>query len=1017
MPRQYTTKSMLPETDGFITWPDNQVNTTFRNLGNAQTLDTLRQALPGEITKNAVIPNMLMPAYRLERQLRCDNQADAQAVLNETVVKDWLRVLCAVLFNDDNHLKCYDVNLDAPTSMHLRILKKTLVENGYANPTFRLFVQRTGPGDEDFEPIAFTYSGLRIAVCPVVELNRNNFAGVHNDPQGWLNCADPIQHLRKAGNEAYCARLIDYLAYNAVGVGQHTYGVFEQEYSILCNEICNQLGPVNGVQSAFFPRRIKDNFAGRVDYSHWFTDYILCVKCDQIGEGLLTVAGKEYKCILPVKKECIDNGASIQSIRDSASVVADGKDLIVSFEWDNTLNQKRYTENKIVRFDVNQQNYLGNVMVWPNKVCAEWNRYFSYLSVNAAVPSMCAISMEVFADGVWEAAADARILQTGTPGATFDSVRDYVIETNSLPDAISLKYGATEIGMFVIDRVSLPPVHVGNIGQMGVDFGTTNTIAYFRLNNDLPQCITISENRKILFKDSETQSDSNQMLPFLFAPGEEAGNQVPFKTAVQRFDGAVSKAYENTIAPLQYRKDMSRAHLESLTIIDRLKWPENLANVKPESIAFLEYMMLLWLWEIRKKERNLPDNYVFTYPGALPEVYVQGLFTTVMDRMPDAFVNPRRTYKYVTEAAVVIQFYSDDRMMNEYTNLGYNMVNPHAGYLLMDIGGGSVDVSLWQKQNNDEALYAEFSLADFAGNDILQKQVFAEGNGPRMDLLAQILGGNDTDLSRANNDSAAAKFYQGVKNIGNNEDEFRQQWNMFIDTVRETMSVRQADAAFAKRKMYRKSIEMYFHFMFFLSGFVYGNALNDGRIHPLEDTYFAVMLGGNGSRMYDLCGDNAHDFDVMNVKMFANGMRYAEATIPHNMGVIVVPSIRHKHEVAFGASKYENAPVTARAINHAIALDGLAEDAAPVNVIPEWLDTKQHVIRQQEGREFFDAYLDALGNLLGANGDYLNAHFQFDLPRQGFYQNANARVTNGSLAKAVAEIFRTLLHTLGAQKY
>ena len=119
---------------------------------------------------------------------------------------------CAVLFNDDTHMKCYELNMgnvlqDSSKPMILRVLAKTLIETGNANPTFKVFEQRMGTGNDDFKPIAFTYSGLRIGVCPVVELNPDDFGGVSNDPQGWLSCNDPIEYLRRPENTAYRARL------------------------------------------------------------------------------------------------------------------------------------------------------------------------------------------------------------------------------------------------------------------------------------------------------------------------------------------------------------------------------------------------------------------------------------------------------------------------------------------------------------------------------------------------------------------------------------------------------------------------------------------------------------------------------------------------------------------------------------------------------------------------------------------------------------------------------------------
>lgn len=92
----------------------------------------------------------------------------------------------------------------------------------------------------------------------------------------------------------------DYLVYDNNGNGTHSYGVFEQEYRIICDEIRSQLAPANGTKAAFFPQRIQNpgGVNQPISYIHWFTDSILCVSCNQNGDGVLAVPGKDFKCVL-----------------------------------------------------------------------------------------------------------------------------------------------------------------------------------------------------------------------------------------------------------------------------------------------------------------------------------------------------------------------------------------------------------------------------------------------------------------------------------------------------------------------------------------------------------------------------------------------------------------------------------------------------------------------------------------------------------------------------------------------
>ena len=1018
-------KSMLPEVTNFITWDGTTTNTTFAHQGNTFSLDDLRRALPGAITNDASIPNMLMPAYRLESRMNCNNTAEAQSALQDERVKEWLRVLCAVLFNDDDHMQCHELNLknvlhDSAYPMILRVLAKTLIETGNSNPTFKLFKQRTGPGANDFKPIAFTYSGLEIGVCPVVELNSADFEDVQNDPQGWLNCGDPIQYLRNPANQAYRARVHDYLTYTAAGNGAHTYDVFDSEYRTICDEICSQLAPADGIEAAFFPQRIKANIINPpISYIHWFTDSILCVSCDQAGEGVLSVPGKNFKCVLPIKGLCIDEGGNVQPICDSATVAVEGDDLIVSFSYDRTLNSRRYTKDRQI-FCIDTASPLGSVMLWPNQSCPEWDRYFSYLSNDCQgkeEKDLALFSMDVYAGQEWHHGNDRKMYRREN-NSTKNYVADSVIETNSFPVAISVKYDGTEIGMFVPNQNNLDAAN-NTQGQLGIDFGTTNTIAYFSVNDGNPtaNALTLNDNRKILLQNRDATS-CTMLLPFLFAPDAVMGEKIPYKTAVQVFPGA-PQAFASAVAPLRYRADMRDQLRMTLNLQDDLKWPQNrAAAAQPNTVAFLEYLLLLWLWEIRTTYSLTHVDYVFTYPGAMPQAYIKRLVDAVMTRIPADFrpTNTATNPQYVTEASVVINYLRDQATINNYRNHGYmGLVNPHVGYMLLDIGGGSVDVSLWQNGQ----LCSEFSIEKFAGDRLQTEQVYPRGlkTGPRIDLLLDIMGYDLNTIATATGKDAAFYSYvsQRVKTPGGKEEPidvngFRQQWGAMVEDILEDMMVNPTDAPGSKRCMYRKTIEMYFHFLFFLTGYMYGQAANEGRFH-VNGGSFCILMAGNGSRMYELNGYvNDTDFDGINQSFFLNGIRYANHPvdkIEQNVTVYILPSVNHKHEVAHGACLYSGGIVKTTATHPATGFRSLASWAENNNAV----DIDQLC---NESVALFQAYIESLDEF---KKGYLASHFGMEID-EGFYSNAKGAIDgDDKLPTATAKMFCCLLDEIGEKKF
>jgi len=739
----------------------------------------------------------------------------------------------------------------------------------------------------------------------------------------------------------------------------------------------------------------------------------------------LSVPDKDFKCVLPIKSLCIGEGGNINEVCNSASVNVMGDDLIVSFTYNNSFNQRRYTPDKQISC-IGDENPLGSVMLWPNKTCSEWDRYFSYLSNNClGRPEMDLdpFSMEVYDGTIWHTQTTGfRRMQREENNITQNFVFDYVIETNVFPSAISLKRRNEELGMLVPTVSALPPVPDGAKGQLGVDFGTTNTIAYFHSDKVDPEVVAISDSRKVLLQDRSKVSDSNTLLSFLFAPDTHTGSNIPFKTAVQVFPAPQAKAFLNAIAPLQYRVDLNENMRELLSLDDDLKWPDDMAAATnpTNSVAFLEYVMLLWLWEVRKKYNVLPNRYVYTYPGAMDVGFIQNLTNSVLQRMPARYAAGGYSVDYATEASVVINFLEDNSVLGKYASKGLSWVDSEVGYLLMDIGGGSVDVSLWQGSKHNVALCTELSLSAFAGNRIQLEQVYPAGaNRPQLNLLAEIMGYSKDQLENSKNISDAVAFYQFAKGDAVHLNAFRQQWTAHIDTVRQGMENRAYDSKAPMRGKYRKTLEMYFHFMFFLNGYVYGQALQDGRLKLVPGT-FAIMMGGNGSRMYDLCGSNSADselFDKANIQMFAHGMRYAgyEGTLA-GVEVAVVPSIMHKHEVAYGASKFVQPPVKALPVGKAFSLTSFSDEPVATSATPAWLNVEEAAIIRPKAKEFFLHYLDGLNKVRENGRNFMMTNFGYQLD-ENFFNKAQAVIHEGSLPQAAAAIFRTLLTTIGSRHF
>ena len=126
----------------------------------------------------------------------------------------------------------------------------------------------------------------------------------------------------------------------------------------------------------------------------------------------------------------------------------------------------------------------------------------------------------------------------------------------------------------------------------------------------------------------------------------------------------------------------------------------------------------------------------------------------------------------------------------------------------------------------------------------------------------------------------------------------------------------------------------------------------------------------------------------------------------------IVPSIMHKHEVAYGASKFQP-PVQARPGGTAFSLATINNAPVAANTSPAWLMDENAGSIRPKAEEFFRCYLNGLNEVCEQGNDFMRENFDYELDKDNFFNNAQSVIGNTSLPKAAASIFRTLLTQIG----
>lgn len=972
-------KTMLHDPD-FIAFQGEQPNSFEPATG--RTLDELRQSL-ADGTTNYVMPTMLAPAFKLEDCL-CVGQDRVQNALRNPDTKLWLKVLCAVLFGQEPDVKREKIKLSdqADNPMILRALQKTLREHGNVDKTFTVFTRKNKDGS--YAPIAFSFSNIKTGLCPAVNMNPNDF------DDSWLNADDVVSYLEEEAYQSYCKAMVDFLEYDANG--QHVHGILDDGMYYVCTALRNTLSGFLAPDAigVVYHREWLPNGAAFVDYTSWFTDKLLCLTCPDLGQGVCDINGSALKFILPLKRDCANIPDALDAICGSVRGTEVGNDITITFSYNNHQYTKTYTEDNIIRSDAPYK--LTNVAVWPDKKCAEWDRYYLYISnsvpANNANPATAAERQAIirnsykasaYVNGSWSAPVQERQGVVANRPNIPRSVEmiDHVIELSAYPEAISLTtQNDEEVGMLLPMQESLNVAGMGS-AQLGIDFGTSNTLAYLRMDGQItPTPLSIDDSRRILIHSvcGATPSDDMNLN---FAPDGAKGHDLPFKTVVRKLpvcDANNVNAFSALIAPLHYRTDLREEVREGLNMDDDLKWPTAAAGINCCTLGYLEYLLLMWLWQVRKSQNITNINYVFTYPKSQNLALFQNTIATLIGKMPVNFQNANPVYK--TESEVVFSFVNNTAIFQQMA-AAHHTINTNTGYLLMDIGGGSVDISLWQNDGQSAKLCTEVSLKDFAGNHMQVDQVRSQQH-QRPQLLEEILNITDGSLTQTLTDQQLQQspirqqimLYRAALNANPGaEASFRRLWTAEVDMLQNSLQAGRYTGdgtRLAKRDAYVKQIECYFHYLFFFSGYLTGQAIKE-QVLQQRNGVFSVLLAGNGSRMYDLVDQGTQSFNLNNYNMFVQGMEFATNNNFPFASFDIVPSVRPKHEVAFGAAcSGQNAAAGAGAQGPmtpaALANNAPIQFAGPVAQLGWLQDNNNPTALFNDAQAYVQTFLQALDN-------------------------------------------------------
>ncbi|MDO4921881.1 MAG: hypothetical protein Q4E64_08685 [Phascolarctobacterium sp.] len=595
--------------------------------------------------------------------------------------------------------------------------------------------------------------------------------------------------------------------------------------------------------------------------------------------------------LLPIKRELLNYLSPEYIVKNFRISVVNDVDIKVeldlplsgfSEEGEILTIQKVYKGNTDAEYwkrDIVDDLALPLIQIWPNFIPNDeknWQAYYSYYDT---------LGSSTFAvEPLWNESVKRKVTYDGgfyaeiVKGKTFPEGYACTAEFQTTAQTKNI-----EIGLILLAKPDKLQLQINNNCKLGIDFGTTNTVAYMSMHDktdmirfrnrlysvtDYNDAIPMAELRRHFFTVSEQPNGDAISIRTLFNPniGEFKGdlNQPVFPGVVYYLDSITNieddKGFTNLIQGKEMKWDTAQG-------IDYMKY-------------FILHMGLQCLAEaVANGATNI--EWYYSYPGAFSELQI-GKLQQIWSGAVKIFQKICPTL--IAEKAVDK---SESTSMAEFFK-GNMQATLSRGIACFDIGGGSTDIAIWR--GLDSARPKGQCSLRFAGNNILNQQLFKNKQ------ILQYFTSNDSDFNK--NIQALCV-----------EDDYKK-FNMNLEALlkyHETTLFKSLVSTTVNKdvKLFIRNIAFALSGIFFYAGMIIGNLRKNNELgEDLPHCY----IGGNGSKLLDWVDNGNYDcgtsntFESVYTTCLAMGVGVATKSgiTKHDLNFGVNKSSKPKEEVAYG---------------------------------------------------------------------------------------------------------------------
>lgn len=624
-----------------------------------------------------------------------------------------------------------------------------------------------------------------------------------------------------------------------------------------------------------FADKIQSMVGIGINNMNFFT-HCLFEEGHKIEIGNLESDKSQEYAILPIGRKIVEQ-ISEQQLAQLASNIKmewfDEKRVAVKMNF-SQLDSRNIDITKIMECadgEAREQNDI-QIAIWPTVYYEDWKKYYLYFDRGAHNLEIC-----------------------NNRGEKKSRIGGFVYEYQKFPYKIEFEENDKEkknyLGVILPNMGQCSPV--GNrSAEVVVDFGTSSTICYAKIDGQEEEEIFFQqENSKLLIKKEEDYSVTKVAQNFIPLEIEREKMYSVYKA----FDSnVVNKATPILEGIIYYAKKMEVVpeSADAGKFLTDLKWMTD-TNRSWYQAFLCQLCMQITLYLMRQQVGIISWKYAVPLSLEDKDIKLVGeAWGKIIEFLKELDPKVQHTLNtFTTESQAISNYFYNHRYVATTCQL-----LEEAGYIIVDIGGGSIDFSLW-KANTDCSRMWETSVP-VASRKLFSKIVLED-----IENFKTLFAENQEEEKLKRNQLAEIQKLNvnGQKEIGIAFLEKFIEDN--CNEIQGYMSKQVNDKRGTWITHFRKKLYLGAAMILYCTGQMVGEKIQYGQFLICEGKTFYVVLAGNGSKLFDWlfdeCWDNIDGAEKEKfVQIFLAGVRSRQDGV--DFDVQIVKSPQPKKEVALG---------------------------------------------------------------------------------------------------------------------